>query len=70
MYGRYEEGQDPCAKRTLAQDDIDGLCAIYPREEQGCSSSGAAPGSLLLLVLLLALRYIPGARSTRSGRLA
>ena len=71
MYGRYEEGQDPCAKRTLAQDDIDGLCAIYPREEQGCSNSGgAAPGSLLLLVLLLAWRYIPGARSTRSGRRA
>ncbi len=57
MYGRYEEGQDPCAKRSLSQDDIDGICAIYPREEGGCASAGSGPGAAWPVLLLLTLLY-------------
>lgn len=51
------------AKRTLSQDDVEGVCAIYPRSSSdggGCGSAGAGGGlSLLLAAAALALRRRP-----------
>jgi MYXO-CTERM domain-containing protein len=55
-------------KRTLAADDVDGVCAIYPAEDDGgcgCGSGGAA-GALALLVAALALRRPRRRQTTRT----
>jgi len=62
MYAQATLGE--VKKRTLHQDDIDGLCFIYPRGKQttectrqpagcGCGAAGAAPGCLMLALPLL-----------------
>ncbi len=69
------------SKRSLAQDDIDGVCAIYPAgkptvtcvsHSSGCGQGSAGPGSLLGLLALLALRWrlskSPAAHRIRSPR--
>ena len=44
-------------KRSLAQDDVDGVCAIYPQHHSsgGCASGGAAPAATALLLAAAAL---------------
>jgi uncharacterized protein (TIGR03382 family) len=44
-------------KRSLAQDDIDGVCAIYPHHSSGggCASAGGAPAATALLLAAAAL---------------
>ena len=50
-------------KRLLSQDDVDGVCAIYPPASGGCGcGSGGAAGAISLLALALALRPRRGAR--------
>jgi hypothetical protein len=53
MYPSAAPGE--IAKRTLKQDDVDGLLALYGKEQPlfTCSSSGAAPWLLVLLIGLL-----------------
>jgi hypothetical protein len=70
----WQEGSPgETTKRTLKQDDIDGLCSIYPvggTPDGGCSTGGGANGSGLLAPLLFTLlalvhrpgRPLPGAR--------
>ncbi len=69
LYWQAKTGE--VSKRTLSQDDIDGLCALYPPgsgstplvagspEERArgcaCGGSGASPAALLLLPLALGL---------------
>ncbi|MGI5864756.1 MAG: myxosortase-dependent metalloprotease, MXAN_2677/MXAN_2678 family [Myxococcales bacterium] len=67
LYWQAEIGET--AKRTLSQDDIDGLCAVYPRGSglsvdephedaaKGCTcgGSGAPPAALVALPLALGL---------------
>jgi uncharacterized protein (TIGR03382 family) len=44
-------------KRSLSQDDIDGVCAIYPSSGGGCGcGSAGAPGAIAVLLAVLALR--------------
>lgn len=44
-------------KRSLSQDDIDGVCAIYPSSGGGCGcGSAGAPGAIAALLAILALR--------------
>jgi len=69
MYASAPSGET--SKRTLAQDDINGICAIYPPAGGsggcGCSHSQVGPGAVLgaLLLLLHAAR-----RSRRKPQLA
>jgi MYXO-CTERM domain-containing protein len=51
------------AKVSLSEDDVDGVCAIYPSDGGGCGcGSGGAGGAGLLLLGALALRRRRGAR--------
>jgi MYXO-CTERM domain-containing protein len=55
MFARTTPGE--IEKRSLSEDDIAGVCAIYPDEGDGgcgCGSGGAA-GALALLLAALAL---------------
>ena len=52
MFASYDAG-DPAAKRTLAQDDIDGVCALYAipfpdPPDDDCAGAGA-PGTSVLI---------------------
>ncbi len=53
-------------KRTLSQDDIGGVCAIYP-EPSGCASAGGGAGGLMMLVAALAIRRRASPRTPRPG---
>ncbi len=54
-------------KRTLHEDDIAGLCTIYPAERGGSGcASGGAPGTIAALLAVLALR--PRRRAAGSPR--
>jgi uncharacterized protein (TIGR03382 family) len=55
MYPQTSPGD--VEKRTLAADDVAGVCAIYPAEGGGCGcGSGGAPGALAFLLAAAALR--------------
>jgi len=68
MFATYTQGGDPTAARILADDDIDGICALYadapgpeasrcapapPREDNGGCQAGQPLGVPLAAVLLL-----------------
>ncbi|MCG8421007.1 MAG: MYXO-CTERM sorting domain-containing protein [Proteobacteria bacterium] len=59
-------------KATLEQDDIDGLCRIYPADTGGCGCTAGSgnPGSAVLLVFALVLAVLPRSRQSacRAGR--
>ncbi|TNF26049.1 MAG: matrixin family metalloprotease [Deltaproteobacteria bacterium] len=62
MYATYAENNDPLGGRTLAADDIDGVCALYtdvpPHVDatpaSDCSGGGAAAGGPATLLAALA----------------
>ncbi|MFO0749502.1 MAG: matrixin family metalloprotease [Myxococcota bacterium] len=69
MFADYDPN-NPTGKRTLSQDDIDGVCALYaipfPAPDDGCQGGGSVFGGLGFALALMAWR----ARAARRLALA
>jgi hypothetical protein len=84
MFAMIDQASAETSKRVLSQDDVDGVCAIYPAAQDphacmldlpddGCGcATGRAPGAdrggLAVVVVALALALVRTGRGRRAGR--
>jgi hypothetical protein len=84
MFAMIDQASAETSKRVLSQDDVDGVCAIYPAAQDphactldlpddGCGcAAGRAPGgdrgALAGAVVALALALVRTGRGRRAGR--